>query len=110
MMDKVTTAKSKIPIVRHTKSSLLLSNLNHSNNSLNNNNINNVNNNRSTTDENVRTPSPKILEDENSEKKVRRRWKSVVNSLCQSQNNLWWTSSATTPTLSTNVEAASNAG
>ncbi len=40
-MDKVTISKSKIPIVRHTRSSLLLSNLN---NNLNNSNHNGSNN------------------------------------------------------------------
>jgi hypothetical protein len=40
-MDKVTISKSKIPIVRQTRSSLLLSNLN---NNLNNSNHNGSNN------------------------------------------------------------------
>jgi hypothetical protein len=85
-------------VIRPTRSSMLLSNLNN----------NNINNNRS-TDENVRMPSsPKICEVENSEKKVRRRWKSVVNSLCESRTDLWWTT--TTTKTSQHEEFNSNVG
>lgn len=75
-MEKLSVSKSKIPIVRQTKSSILL---------CNHNNLNNMNNYSFNNSADVRNSSPKISEDENSEIKVRKRWKSVVNSLCQSQ-------------------------
>ena len=75
-MEKLSVSKSKIPIVRQTKSSILL---------CNHNNLNNMNNYSFNNSADVRNSSPKLSEDENSEIKVRKRWKSVVNSLCQSQ-------------------------